>query len=44
MTLLDFRAWCYDATLEELEMARDQRKGKYLAVIVCELKRREAYS
>ena len=27
-----------------LLMARDQRKGKYLAVIVCELKRREAYS
>ena len=44
MALSDYKRWCYNATLEELEMARDQMKGKYLAVIVCELKRREAYS
>ena len=43
MTLLDYKKWCYDATLEDLEAARDQMKGKYLAVIVCELKRWEAY-
>ncbi len=43
MTLSDFKAWCYDASLEDLEAARSRMKGKYLAVIVCELKRREAY-
>ena len=43
MTLPLFRAWVYNAILEQLEEVRDRVKGKYLAALISELKRREAY-
>jgi len=44
MTLSDFRAWCYDASLEILEAVQKQTRGEYRAVLICELKRREAWA
>ena len=44
MTLTLLHVWVYGATLEQLEEARSQMRGKKLALIVRELKRREAYS
>ena len=44
MTLTLLRAWVYGATLEQLEEARSEMSGKKLALIVRELKRREANS
>ena len=44
MTLSDFRAWCYDASLEELEAERKQTRGDYRVTMINELKRREAWA
>ena len=42
MTLTLLRAWVYGATLEQLEEARSEMSGKKRALILRELKRREA--
>ena len=44
MTLSDFKKWCYDANLENLEAVQTQTRGEYRAVLICELKRREAWA
>ena len=44
MTLTLLHVWVYGATLEQLEEARSEMSGKKRALILRELKRREANS